>query len=160
MHVCCICVQNYCVSKVKKVWDSPSPYWHTLHTLLCYSFIPAIWSNKYLFKVNHFPFRAMRGKNKAAFLSKLKEVIATFCDMIKHECPEGELVAPKYVSCLSVHLSWLLLSSSYSKLWDFSSSIPPSPTSLVWWIKNLSGKINLHVTCFVSSLKVAGKKII
>ncbi|XP_065920842.1 dedicator of cytokinesis protein 1-like isoform X2 [Dysidea avara] len=40
--------------------------------------------------------RAMRGKNKAAFLNKLKGVITTFCDMIKHECPEGELVAPKY----------------------------------------------------------------
>ena len=46
--------------------------------------------------------RAMRGKNKATFLNKLKGVITTFCDMIKHECPEGELVAPKYVSYPSV----------------------------------------------------------
>ena len=44
--------------------------------------------------------RALRGKNKTAFLTKLKDVLTTFCDMIKHECPEGELVAPKYVSSL------------------------------------------------------------
>lgn len=42
--------------------------------------------------------RALRGKHKSAFLTKLKGVVTTFCDMIKHECPEGELVAPKYVS--------------------------------------------------------------
>ena len=57
--------------------------------------------------------RALRGKHKTAFLTKLKDVLTTFCDMIKHECPEGELVAPKYVSklfpCLFVCLSVLLV---------------------------------------------------
>ena len=42
--------------------------------------------------------RALRGKNKSEFLTKLKGVVTTFCDMIRHECPEGELIAPKYVS--------------------------------------------------------------
>ena len=51
--------------------------------------------------------RALRGKNKSEFLTKLKGVVTTFCDMIRHECPEGELIAPKYVSghqCMCVCL--------------------------------------------------------
>ena len=62
--------------------------------------------------------RALRGKNKSAFLTKLKGVVTTFCDMIRHECPEGELIAPKYVSvhlcvCVRVCVLYVHLSVYY-----------------------------------------------
>ena len=43
--------------------------------------------------------RATQGKGNDQFLAALKDLLATTCNMMSMDCPEGELVAPKAVSC-------------------------------------------------------------
>ena len=42
--------------------------------------------------------RATQGKGNEQFLAALRDLLATTCNMMSMDCPEGELVAPKAVS--------------------------------------------------------------